>query len=435
MVNLFSLAPSDFCWATGIEDTFIAHTRPGFRALDKYHLTQHYSLWQSDFDLVAQTGVQAVRWGIPWHRVQPKPNQWDWRWTDEALEYLVNVKRITPILDLMHYGTPLWLDNSFINARYPMLVAEYARAVAERYKSLVRYYTPLNEPIVNADWCGHKGVWPPYLKGDDGFVKMLLALAKGIVFTVRALEVEQPEMITVQVEALWRFWSQDESLQALIARHDAKQYICFDLCTGRVDDRHPLYDYLILHGTTEDDLRWFRDHAVRFDIFGANFYPWAYGEQVRKKDGSRRRLPRRTNGAAIAGLIADTYARYQMPIMVTETSAKGDHLRRARWMDETIGAVRALRQQGIPVVGYTWFPMFTMFDWEYRTGRRPLVDYTLHLGLYEAAFDAEGVFRRYETPLVGRFQEHIATPMPEVPGSEAFAARSAQASSVLSAVA
>jgi beta-glucosidase/6-phospho-beta-glucosidase/beta-galactosidase len=433
MVNLFSLAPGDFCWATGIEDTFIAHTRPGFRALDKYHLTQHYELWQSDFDLVARTGVQAVRWGIPWHRVQPKPNQWDWRWTDEALDYLVNVKGITPILDLMHYGTPLWLDNSFINARYPMLVAEYAGAVAERYKSLVRYYTPLNEPIVNADWCGQRGVWPPYLKGDDGFVKVLLALAKGIIFTVRALEVEQPESVTVQVEALWRFWTQDESLQAPVAAHNARQYLCFDLCTGRVDEDHPLYDYLLFHGATAQDLRWFRHHAVRFDIFGANFYPWSYGEQVRRKNGASRRLPRRTNGAVLADLLADVHARYHMPIMITETSAKGDLSVRARWMDETIGAMRAVRCRGVPVVGYTWFPMFTMFDWDYRTGRRPLVDYTLHLGLYEAAFDAQGVFRRYETPLVAHFQEHTATGVPEVLVSEVTSALTAQVGALAAA--
>src|SRR5512142_2605119 len=81
-----------FTWATGIEDTFIPHARPGLRALDEYELTQHYAQWKSDFDLVAETGVQAVRWGIPWYKVQPKPGKWDWAWVDAALDYLVNVK-------------------------------------------------------------------------------------------------------------------------------------------------------------------------------------------------------------------------------------------------------------------------------------------------------------------------------------------------------
>jgi hypothetical protein len=100
--------------------------------------------------------------------------------------------------------------------------------------------------------------------------------------------------------------------------------------------------------------------------------------------------------------------------MVTETSAAGNLTRRARWMDETLDAVRSLRQQGVPVVGYTWFPLFSMFDWKYRRGRRPLADYALHLGLYDCAFDSRGVFRRRATPLVERYRSHIAAGMPPV---------------------
>ncbi|HMN28255.1 MAG TPA: hypothetical protein PKE45_08880, partial [Caldilineaceae bacterium] len=85
--------------------------------------------------------------------------------------------------------------------------------------------------------------------------------------------------------------------------------------------------------------------------------------------------------------------------MVTETSAWGNLTLRARWMNETITAVTALRRERIPVVGYTWFPLITMIDWAYRTGRRPLHHYLLHLGLYEANFDSAGVLPLQHTPL------------------------------------
>jgi beta-glucosidase len=244
----------DFCWATGIENTFIPQVRPGLRAMDQYALTQHYQLWQHDIDCVAETGVQALRWGIPWYQVQPRPDQWNWRWVDQVLDYIVNVKGLIPILDLMHYGTPLWLDNSFINSRYPDLVAAYARAVAARYKSLVRYYTPLNEPTVNAEFCGYRGQWPPYLTGDDGYVKVLTALARGIVLTVQALQAEHSEMITVQVEALRHHWTQTVERQPQVAYLNAQQYLCFDLVTGRVTEDHPLYLFLRTHGVTPADL-------------------------------------------------------------------------------------------------------------------------------------------------------------------------------------
>jgi beta-glucosidase len=410
----YDILSSPFTWATGIEDTFIPHARPGLRALDEYELTQHYKLWKQDFDLVAETGVKAVRWGIPWYRVQPAPDQWDWEWTDTALDYLVNVKGITPILDLMHYGTPLWLNNSFINSRYPQRVAEYAAAVVARYKSLIHYYTPLNEPMVNADMCGHKSEWPPYLSGDDGYVKLTLALAKGIVLTTQAIKTEQPDAITVQVEALWHTFTQDDSLKARVAHDNARQYLCFDLTTGRVDDDYALVDYLHKHGAVDADFEWFRRNAATFDLFGANFYPWSYSELKEQPDGSTQYITGRTSGDKIAVVIRDVYERYRIPIIVTETSANADIPGRAQWMDETLDAVCVLRAEGIPVLGFTWFPLFTMVDWAYRKGRRPLKEYLIHLGLYDSAFDSKGVLRRHRTPLVRRYQRHMTQPMPPV---------------------
>ncbi len=412
---MHDILSASFTWATGIEDTFIPHTRSGLRMLDEYILTQHDRLWKTDFDLVAETGVKAVRWGIPWYRVQPAPNRWDWEWTDKALDYLVSQKKITPILDLIHYGTPLWMENSFIHADYPQRVAEYAHAVVERYKSLVRYYTPLNEPMVNADMCGKKGEWPPYLEGDDGYVKMILALARGIVLTTQAIREAQPEAVTVQVEALWHTFTQDDSLQERVAEENARQYLCFDLVTGRVNADHPLGSFLRKHGYTDADLRWFEENAVRFDVFGANFYPWSYGELKRRRNGEVVYRVGQPSGDQIAVVIREAFQRYQMPIMITETSANADVAGRARWMDETIQTVRSLREEGFPVIGYTWFPLLTMVDWAYRKGKGPVSRYLIHLGLYDSAFDEKGVLHRNRTPLVDRYRQYTAGGMPEIP--------------------
>ena len=84
--------------------------------------------------------------------------------------------------------------------------------------------------------------------------------------------------------------------------------------------------------------------------------------------------------------------------MVTETSAKGDEAVRARWLDASVAAIRELRSRGIPVLGYTWFPLFTMIDWKYRFGRRPLEDYRLDLGLYTL----DGADARWRADAAGR---------------------------------
>ncbi len=414
MADLFTTEPSGFVWASGIEDTFIPQTKPGMRSLDEYELTQHYSLWKSDFDLLAKTGVQAVRWGIPWYRIQPERQRWDWSWTDQALDYLVNQKGILPILDLMHYGTPLWMENSFIHPDYPQRVAEYAATVADRYKSLVKYYTPFNEPMVNADWAGRQGIWPPYLTGDEGYIRLSLAIARGITTTVNALKTVQPEMKTIQVEAFWRFRAYEEALIDRVNRNNDRQYISLDLTTGRMTENNHLSGFLLENGASHQDLDWFLEHCLDFDIIGANFYPWSYGRVFERSDSLYNRLSNTINGRVISDVITPAYIRYQTPIMVTETSAARDILGRSRWMDETLAAVRDLRTRGVPLVGYTWFPCFTMISWYYRTGNKPLGDYLLHLGLYDSAFNNQGVLERKRTSLVDQYRSHIAREMPFV---------------------
>jgi hypothetical protein len=153
---------------------------------------------------------------------------------------------------------------------------------------------------------------------------------------------------------------------------------------------------------------------VTFDLFGANFYPWSYGELRKGSKGSVRHVTGKTSGDKIAIVLREAYERYHIPVMITETSAREDIAGRGKWMDETLDTVRALRLEGIPVVGYTWFPLFTMVDWAYRTGRRPLDDYLIHLGLYDSGFDSKGVLRRHKTLLVKRYQKHAAQPMPPI---------------------
>jgi beta-glucosidase len=406
-------AGDQFVWATGIEDSFVPQARPGLRSMDQYELTQHYTQWKTDFDLVAETGVQALRWGIPWYKVEPRPGRWDWSWTDAALDYLVNVKRITPILDLMHYGTPLWMDNSFINCSYAERVAEYAAAVADRYKSLVTYFTPLNEPMVNAEYCGLKAEWPPYLTGWDGYVKMAIALARGIVASVGAMRAVHPDMQTIQVEAMWQTDTSLPQLAERVALGNERQFLSLDLTQGRLREGHSLLPWLRQYGVTDHHLAWFEEHAIAYDILGVNFYPWSYRRLGARADGSVFSWVGRTHGGHVAAATAKAHARYGLPVMITETSAIGTLGRRAEWMDDTIAGAFNLRKIGVPVVGYTWFPMFTMINWNYRRGRQPLSRYLLHLGLYDAGFDAQGMLVRGRTELVDQFQTYMAqTPPP-----------------------
>ena len=74
---------------------------------------------------------------------------------------------------------------------------------------------------------------------------------------------------------------------------------------------------------------------------------------------------------------------------------------RSNWLRSSLAQIKELRAAGVPVLGYTWFPTFTMIDWEYRWKRRPLEKYYLELGLYKYNA-AEGSNPRWHPTLGSR---------------------------------
>ena len=410
-VTLPGRRPEDFLWATGIEDTFVPQTRPGHRALDEYQLMGHYEHWREDIALVRELGVRAIRWGVPWYRVEPfQPGEFDWRWIDQVVGYMVDDLGLVPIIDLMHYGCPFWLRREFASAEYPSAVAAYAGAFARRYAGKVRWYTPLNEPIVTALYCGQRGLWPPYLRGDGGYVTILLQVIEGIIATVAAIKAADPEAVLVHVEASGLSRSAREDLHAVAREEQSRALLPFDLLTGRVTPEHPLFPWLVRSGASPDRLAAIAATPVPFDLMGLNFYPqWSTTQLYIDRRGRLAYQPVEQDGAGFSELIEEYWRRYRIPIMVTETSARGDEGIRGRWLEASVAAIRALRARGVPVLGYTWFPLFTMIDWRYRFGRGPIEEYRLDLGLY--TLDGTGGARRWHpTPLVEQFHSYVTDP-------------------------
>lgn len=404
--------PAAFIWATGIEDTFVPQARPGLRPLDEYELMGHYDHWREDLAAARDLGARAIRWGVPWYRVEPRQGQFDWSWTDQVIPHMVEELGLTPIIDLMHYGTPLWLDGSFAAAGYPRAVAAYAAAFAERYRSLVRWYTPLNEPLVNADFSGRRGLWPPYLRGDGGFIRVMVQLARGIVETVAALKAADPEAVMVHVEATGISHAEHPDLLPLAEEEQHRRFLALDLITGRVAPGHPLYAWLLRNHAGLDRLRELSRAALKLDVLGLNFYPqWSTRQLALDRRGRVADRATDIEGAGFAELIARYQARYHAPVIITETSAVGSEPLRSAWLTTSLAAIRGLRARGVPVLGYTWFPLFTMIDWRYRTGREPLENYYLDLGMYTLG---DGPPRWRPTPLVEQFRRAAADPLASI---------------------
>jgi beta-glucosidase/6-phospho-beta-glucosidase/beta-galactosidase len=364
-----------------------------------------------------------VRWGVPWYRVEPEEGRFDWSWTDRVIPYLVDKLGLTPIVDLIHYGCPLWLRREFANPDYPRAVASYAAAFARRYAGYVHWYTPVNEPLMTALMCGRRAVWPPYLRGDAGYIRVMLQVMRGALETVHAVRQVDPAALMVHVEAVSVHRAAASDLQALADEDQRRDYLSYDLLAGRVTPDHPVFPWLLRHGATPRELAEIARNRIALDVLGLNFYPqWSTREYYLKRSGRLANRAAQRDGAGFEALIAGYASRYDAPVMITETSAAGSEEERARWLAASVAAVKRLRERGVLVYGYTWFPLFTMYDWRYRFGTAPKERYRVDLGL----FTLDGAARRWRaTPLADRFRAYTADPptsIGDVGGSRAESA-------------
>jgi beta-glucosidase len=419
-----------FVWAVGIEDTIIGSPLRDGGRLDEYRLTGHADRCRSDLELAAASGATTIRYGVPWHEANPEPGRFDWDWADRTLPYAAQELGLEIMLDLVHYGTPDWLAGSFADPGYPTAIAEYAEAFATRYRGLVRSYTPLNEPLVTASFCGQRGVWPPYLTGDDGWATVVASVAEGVQHTTRAIRGADPDAQIVHVEAVLLYRTADPSLDAEVARWERRATLPTDLVLGLpVEDE--MVRWLERHGVGGETLERLHAGAVRPDVLGVNYYPELSPRELVRRDGHTLQVADDRGAEGLEAALRTFSERYGLPVLIAETAVEGDDAHRMRWLDEAVAAAERSRAQGIPLVGLTWWPLFDFVDWSWASGGQVVEEFHVRdhpeaephavapmgtpgqeiepflrrMGLYRLERDGDGL-RPVPTPLVDRFRAH-----------------------------
>jgi beta-glucosidase len=371
------LGPGDpFAWCVGIEDTAIGQPiRHSGHALDEYELTQHYRFWREDIDRAASLGVSGMRYGIPWYRVNPAPGHFEWGWVDAVLDHAVGRRGLAIIADLVHYGVPGWVDGSFADPAYPTAVAEFARAFAERYRGAVAHYTPLNEPTITAQFCGQRGLWAPYLRGEEGWLAVVIGVVEGIRATIAAIREADPDARIVHVEAAKVVRTDDPELRLAAAQVEERNYLPTDLLLGRVGPEHPLAGWIEAHGGSAERLERLAGPPPAIDVIGVNYYPEISVRELVHHGGMAAEVAIDGWAEGLAAALRGFLDRYRLPVFVSETSTDGDDERRIAWLTDSVRAVRSLRDEGLPVVGYTWWPLFDFVDWSHSIGAERLEDF------------------------------------------------------------
>jgi beta-glucosidase/6-phospho-beta-glucosidase/beta-galactosidase/glycosyltransferase involved in cell wall biosynthesis len=380
-----------FRWAVGFEGSFIPHLN-----IDEYKWTGHDKQWRSDFELVAHDlRCSWVRYPVAWHETEVEPGRFDWRWCDERIEQAARLN-IKLIVDLAHFGTPLWLPHAFGDLDFPHALERWARAFSRRYRGVVQHICPFNEPLTSALFGGDMGMWPPFGRGLHDYTTVVSRIAQGISRAVTAIREENPEAEILLTDAVESAITGEDAWHAETARRLQRRHLSLDLVLGRIHEDHPLRPWLLEHGMPRFDLDWFVRNPAQIDVLGIDYYCHSETELSTADDGTlfqcQPECPR-----GLYRVTRDYWEHYGLPMMISETSCTGSDDDRGLWLDWTLFETRRLRESGIPVLGYTWWPVIDHLDWDgamcHQTGH-------IHpVGLYRLERDGHGGLRRCPTGL------------------------------------
>ena len=409
-------------WWGGVECTV---NRVGDRWHDQLVWSGH-DRRPEDLDRFADLGLQALRYPVLWERVAPDaPDLLDWRWSDERLARLRDL-RIRPIVGLVHHGSgPHY--TSLLDPAFPEKLARFASEVAQRYPWLIDF-TPVNEPLTTARFSALYGHWYPHERSDRAFVRALVHQARAIVTAMQAIRIVVPQARLIQTEDCGKTFGTDATASQ-VAHDNDRRWLTWDLLTGAVTHEHPLYGFLSNAGFSAEDEAFFRDTPCPPDIVGLNYYLTS----DRYLDARLSRYPESYHGGnsemryadveavrsrpeGIAGHeshIMEAWERYGIPVALTEVHLACTRDEQLRWLMEAWTGAQTALAKGADVRAVTPWALLGSNNWD------SLV--TEDAGHYESGvFDVGGPIPRatavaelVSTLASGRAATH---PVLEVPG-------------------
>jgi beta-glucosidase len=344
-------------FATGIENS-VPTINGGRERVDQMEVCHFYDRWREDFALVEEMGIQYLRYGPPIHKTWAGEGSYDWAFSDETFDELKR-RNIVPIVDLCHFGVPDWIGD-FQNPEFPRLFERYARDFAHRYP-WVQLYTPVNEMFICAVFSGKYGWWNEQGTTDRTFVTALKHIVKANVLAMRAILRARPDAIFIQSESSEYFHAENPAAIKPAEILNSQRFLSLDLNYGRRVDSE-MYEYLLDNGMTREEYHFFLDNRLKQHCIMGNDY-YVTNEHRVRADGSTG-----PSGEVFGydEITRQYHDRYMLPVMHTETNMWEGPLgtEAVDWLWKEWANVLRVRNNGVPIVGFTWYSLTDQVDWD-----------------------------------------------------------------------
>ena len=260
----------------------------------------------------------------------------------------------------------------------------------------MQLYTPVNEMFICAMFSATlRLVERADAAATVAFVTALKHIVKANVLAMRAILEVRPDAIFIQSESSEYFHAENPRRHRAAEILNAQRLLSLDLNYGRRVDSE-MYEYLMDNGMTREEYHFFLDNTLKHHCIMGNDYYVTNEHRVppTARPGVRRGLRLRRDHAAVLRPL-------RLPVMHTETNfAEGPNGDEAvNWLWKQWANVLRVRNDGMPIVGFTWYSLTDQVDWD--TALREDNGHVNPLGLYDLDRKPRPVAAAYKQMIKG----------------------------------
>jgi beta-glucosidase len=311
--------------------------------------SDHYTLYEQDFEYVSRMGMNAFRFGVEWSRIEPEEGVWNAEAIEHYKQYIASLQKreIEPVVTLFHYTMPIWFAKmgGFEKRRNVKYFTRFAEKIVSELGTSIKLIITINEIEVYVLETYMKGQWPPN---------------KHSIF--KAFRVTN-NLIYAHKQATAAIHKLNRRYKVSIAKNSAYYYAGDDAFLSRKTAQLLQYiqdDYIL------------KRVAKHCDFIGLNYYlaNRVYGYRIHNPDERVSDLGWDLNPAALQQALERLHDKYGLPILITENGlADARDEDRKWWLTHTLLAMQRAMEYGVDLQGYLHWSLLDNFEWD--KGRWP----------------------------------------------------------------
>lgn len=347
----------------------------------------HYNRYKEDIKLLADAGLDTYRFSIEWARIEPSKGNFDKKEIEHYRDVLkcCHEHQVTPIVTLHHFSSPKWLisEGGWESEDTIEYFGEYCKYVVSELGDLIPYICTINEANIGkqitkimkrmTSASGNQST----KKGNNGDVQV--GLNVDMATNIEKYYRRAGEAFGIDPRKIETFISpRTDNGEIIIMRcHEKARNIIKSINTNiKVGITFSLYDHQVLSGGEKyvekeqyEDFLNYLPYIQEDDFLGVQNYSRKIhgtdGVIQPNKEARLTKMGYEYYPEALGNVLRFVSQHWKKPIIVTESGLSTDNdEERVEFIDRVLTGVHQCIEEGIDVIGYTYWSLLDNFEWQ-----------------------------------------------------------------------